>query len=332
MKVAINGFGRIGRLVLRRLIDKENIELTAINDLGDIKTLAHLLKYDSSQGTFDKSVEVKDSSLQIEDTTIKVFSERDPSALPWKDLDIDVVIEATGVFRTRELMQQHIDAGAKKVVLSAPPKSDGVQTIVLGVNDDKIDQNHDFYSNASCTTNCLAPVAKLIHQKWGIKNALMNTTHAYTASQNLQDAPHKDLRRARAAAENLIPTTTGAATATELVYPDIKGRIKAMAIRVPVITGSTIELNFTLENGSPSVDEINAEFLRASKDELSGIIQYNTDPIVSTDIIGSPFSAIFDAPLSMQVGELYKVIAWYDNEAGFSSRLADLTIKIASFY
>lgn len=331
MRVAINGFGRIGRLVFRSLSERENVEIVAINDLDSLDTLAHLLKYDSSQGTFQRDVEVKDDVLYVDTHEVRGFAIENPEELPWKSLGIDIVIESTGIFRTRDLMQKHIDAGARKVVLSAPPKSEGIETIVLGVNDEEIDQSHNFYSNASCTTNCLAPMVKVLHEKWGIHYGMMNTTHAYTASQRLQDAPHKDLRRARAAAANMIPTTTGAAKATELVYPEVKGKIDAMAIRVPIITGSMTELTFLLESDNPTIEDINKEFYRASREEFKGLIQYNTDEIVSTDIIGNRHSAIFDAPLTKKSGPLYKIIAWYDNESGYATRLADLTEKIASF-
>lgn len=330
MNIAINGFGRIGRLVFRRLIESKGIKVVAINDLTSLDTLAHLLKYDSTQGKYEKDIQVKGNSLLVDGQEIKGFSETDPTNLPWNDLKVDVVIEATGVFRTKDLMQKHIDAGAKRVLLSSPPVGEGIETIVLGVNGDKMSSDQKFYSNASCTTNCLAPLVKILDEKWGIVDGMMNTTHAYTTSQMILDAPHKDLRRARAAAINLIPTSTGAGKATEMVYPAVKGKIQAMAIRVPVATGSLTEFTFSLAQGKPSVEEINAEFRRASQEELHGILEYNTDPIVSSDIVGNPHSSIFDAELTTQSGALYKVISWYDNEYGYASRLADMAIKIGA--
>lgn len=330
MNIAINGFGRIGRLVFRELIKRDDVKVVAINDLTSIDILAHLLKYDSSQGKFDGKIEVDGNNLVVNGKQVNGFMERDPANLPWKKLGVDVVIESTGAFRTKELMNKHIEAGAGHVLLSSPPVGDGIETVVLGVNDDKFDKNQLLYSNASCTTNCLAPMIKILDQKWGIAEAMMNTTHAYTTSQMILDAPHKDLRRARAAAINLIPTSTGAGKATELVYPAIKGKIAAMAIRVPVVTGSLTELTFRLEDGSPSVDEINAEFRRASDNEMKGIIEYSTDPIVSTDIIGNTHSTIYDSPLTVKSGSLYKVIGWYDNEYGYASRLADMAVIIGN--
>ncbi len=330
MNIAINGFGRIGRLVFRELIKRDDVKVVAINDLTSIGILAHLLKYDSSQGKFDGKIEVDGNNLVVNGKQVNGFMERDPANLPWKKLGVDVVIESTGAFRTKELMNKHIEAGAGHVLLSSPPVGDGIETVVLGVNDDKFDKNQLLYSNASCTTNCLAPMIKILDQKWGIAEAMMNTTHAYTTSQMILDAPHKDLRRARAAAINLIPTSTGAGKATELVYPAIKGKIAAMAIRVPVVTGSLTELTFRLEDGSPSVDEINAEFRRASDNEMKGIIEYSTDPIVSTDIIGNTHSTIYDSPLTVKSGSLYKVIGWYDNEYGYASRLADMAVIIGN--
>ena len=328
-KIAINGFGRIGRLTFRNLLKKEGIEVVAINDLTDNATLAHLLKYDSAQGPFEGTVEATDDALIVNGKTIHAYAERNPEALPWADLGVDMVLECTGIFRTKEKAGLHIKAGAKNVVISAPAKGDGVQTIVLGVNDDELDRSANVFSNASCTTNCLAPVAKILHDNWGIINGAMTTTHAYTADQNMQDGPHADLRRARAAAFNIVPTSTGAAVAVGKVLPEIKGKLFAIALRVPVVTGSLIEMNVNLEK-TATIEEVNAKFKEMAEGPMKGILQYTEDPIVSSDIVRNPHSSIFDAGMTNVNGNMLKVVSWYDNEAGYSARLADLTDMIAN--
>lgn len=327
-RVAINGFGRIGRLCLRNLLQNENIEIVAINDLTDNKTLAHLFKYDSAQGSYKGSVDSSDEHIIIDGQRINAYTERDPKALPWASLEVDIVLECTGVFRTKEKASWHIEAGAKKVIMSAPAKSEGVETIVLGVNGGNIDQEKNCYSNASCTTNCMAPITRVILDNWGITQGNMLTVHAYTADQRLQDAPHRDLRRARAAASNIVPTSTGAAVATSIVIPEIKDKISAMAVRVPVISGSFVKLDVLTEK-TTTADEVNATFKKASAGAYKGIIEYIKDPIVSSDIMGNKHSAIFDSLLTEVHGNMLSVVAWYDNEAGYSARLADLTNAIA---
>jgi len=327
-KVAINGFGRIGRLTFRNLMKKEGIEVVAINDLTDNKTLAHLLKYDSAQGPFDGTVESADDALIVNGKKIMASSERNPENLPWGELGVDVVLECTGVFRTKEKAGLHLKAGAKDVVISAPAKSDGVQTIVLGVNDDELDRRKNVFSNASCTTNCLAPVAKIIDENWGLTVGSMTTTHAYTSDQRMQDAPHSDLRRARAAAFNIVPTSTGAAIAVAKVVPSVAGKLSAIAVRVPVITGSMIEVNCIVEK-DVTAEEINAVFKKYADGPMKGILQYTEDPLVSSDIVRNPHSSIFDAGMTSVNGKLIKIVSWYDNEAGYSARLADLCAMIA---
>ncbi|MEL6988487.1 MAG: type I glyceraldehyde-3-phosphate dehydrogenase [Bacteroidota bacterium] len=323
-KIAINGFGRIGRLTMRRLLEMRGVEVVAINDLTDNETLAHLFKYDSAQGTFEGGVRATSKSIIIKGKSIKAYSERNPEDLPWADLGVDVVLECTGVFRTKEKAGLHLKAGAKKVIISAPAKSPDVPTIVIGVNEKSIKKSAKVLSNASCTTNCLATVAKVVLDNWGVKQGSLTTTHAYTADQRIQDAPHSDLRRARAAAYNIVPTSTGAASAVSKVLPKLKGKLFAMAIRVPVITGSLIELNVILEK-SATVEQLNAAFAKAAKGKLKGILQYTEAPLVSSDIVKNPHSAIFDASLTQIEGKFAKFVAWYDNEAGYSARLADMT-------
>ena len=327
-KVAINGFGRIGRLTFRRLLLNKDIEVVAINDLTDNATLAHLLKYDSAHGAFDGTVEHNDDSLIVNGKRIAAMAERNPEQLPWKELGVDVVLECTGIFRTKEKAEMHITAGCKDVVISAPAKSAGVQTIVLGVNDDELDLNNHVFSNASCTTNCMAPVAKLLVDNFGVEFGSMTTTHAYTSDQNIQDGPHSDLRRARAAGFNIVPTSTGAASAVGKVVPEVAGKFSAMALRVPTITGSLIEMNVQLGRET-TVEEINGIFKAASEGAMKGILKYETDPVVSSDIVRSPYSSIFDSLLTDANGSFVKVVSWYDNEAGYSARLADLTALIA---
>ncbi|WMX17272.1 MULTISPECIES: type I glyceraldehyde-3-phosphate dehydrogenase [unclassified Aureispira] len=326
-KIAINGFGRIGRLTLRNLIVRDDVEIVGINDLTDTATLAHLFEYDSSHRRFNGTVAVDGDTLIVNGKKIPTFSKRNPEELPWKELEVDVVLECTGFFRKKEQAMLHIKAGAKKVLLSAPAKSDGIPTIVKGVNDALLKGEDLIVSNASCTTNCLAPLVKVIDENWGIQYGFMSTIHAYTANQKLQDAPHSDLRRARAAALNMIPTTTGAANALALVMPSVKGKISASSIRVPVSTGSLVELVCALDK---SVDEatVNATFQAAAEGGLKGILEYSEKPLVSTDIISNPSSSIFDAPLTTIHNGMLKVTAWYDNEAGYSARLAELATMI----
>jgi len=327
-RIAINGFGRIGRLTFRNLLNKRGIEIVAINDLTDNETLAHLLKYDSAQGPFEGTVKYDDNTLIVNRKKIHAFSQKDPAKLPWKKLKVDVVLECTGFFRSSQAAGLHLDAGAKNVVISAPAKSDDIQTIVLGVNEEEIDLRKKIFSNASCTTNCLAPLVKVLEDNWGVELGSMTTTHAYTGDQRIQDAPHSDLRRSRAAAYNIVPTSTGAASAVGKVIPSIKGKLSAMALRVPVITGSLVELNVVL-NKPTTAEKVNAKFKAASKGAMKGVLEYCTDPVVSSDIVRNPHSSIFDSLLTNVNGNMLKVVSWYDNEAGYSARLADLCTLIA---
>ena len=330
VRVAINGFGRIGRTFFRAArAEAKGFEIVAINDLTDPKTLANLLKYDSIMGRLGADVEVKDDALVVDGKEIKILAERNPADLPWKDLGVDVVLESTGFFTEGSKAQAHIDAGAKKVIISAPGKNiDG--TFVMGVNDDQYDpQNHHIVSNASCTTNCLAPLAKVLNDSFGIEKGLMTTIHAYTADQRLQDAPHSDLRRARAAAVNMVPTSTGAAAAVGLVLPELKGKLDGFAVRVPTITGSITDLTFTASR-EVTKEEVNAALKAAAEGPMKGIIKYSEDPIVSKDIEGEGISTIFDAPLTKVIGDQVKVIAWYDNEYGYVSRMVMFTNKVVA--
>jgi glyceraldehyde 3-phosphate dehydrogenase len=330
VRVGINGFGRIGRNVLRAGLAKQtDIEWVAVNDITDNETLGHLFKYDSILGPYQGAVEIGDSGLTVDGKEIRVLAERDPAKLPWDDLGVDVVLESTGFFTGRDDAAKHLEAGAKKVVISAPGKNEDL-TVVLGVNDDQYDKDsHHVISNASCTTNCLAPAAKVAHEAVGIKHGLMTTIHAYTADQRLQDAPHKDLRRARAAAVNLVPTSTGAAKAVGLVLPDLNGKLHGFAVRAPVITGSVVDLTFEADRET-SVDEVNAAFKAAAEsDRLKGILKYTEDPIVSTDIVGDSHSSIFDSGLTAVMdGTMVKVVTWYDNEWGYSNRCVDILQKL----
>jgi glyceraldehyde 3-phosphate dehydrogenase len=329
IKVAINGFGRIGRNVFRILGGRSHVEVVGINDLCDARTLAHLLKYDSVMGPFQGQVEAGDRGLIVNGKEIEIHSVRSPEELPWKKYDVDVAIESTGVFRTRADVEKHIAAGAKKVILTVPPKDTLDATIVLGVNDDDLKPEHTLVSNASCTTNCLAPVAKVLEDNFGIEYGLMTTVHAYTSDQRLADLPHKDLRRARAAAQNIIPTTTGAAKAVGKVLPQLAGKLDGMAMRVPVIDGSVVDLVAKLKKPC-TVESVNAALKKAANGRLKGILQYTEDPIVSSDVVGNPHSSIFDALSTMMVGDnLVKVVSWYDNEWGYSSRVCDLIEKLA---
>ena len=330
VRVGINGFGRIGRNVLRAGLAKEtDIEWVAVNDITDNATLAHLLKYDSILGPYPGEVEVRGDGIFVDGKEIKVLEERDPAKLPWSDLGVEVVLESTGFFTKRDDAAKHLEAGAKKVVISAPATEPDLTT-VLGVNFDQYDKSkHDVISNASCTTNCLAPFAKVAHEAVGIKHGLMTTIHAYTADQRLQDAPHKDLRRARAAAVNLVPTSTGAAKAVGLVLPELNGKLHGFAIRAPVITGSVVDLTFEAERNT-SVDELNDAFKAAAEsDGLKGILKYTEDPIVSTDIVSDPHSSIVDGQLTAVIDDtLVKVVSWYDNEWGYSNRCVDVLQKL----
>ncbi|MFP7760456.1 type I glyceraldehyde-3-phosphate dehydrogenase [Marisediminicola sp. LYQ134] len=331
VKIGINGFGRIGRNYFRAALAKgSDLEIVAVNDLTDNKALAHLLKYDSISGRLDASVELDGDSIVVNGKAIKVFAERDPANLPWGELGVDIVIESTGFFTKADDARKHITAGAKKVLVSAPATGDNVATLVLGVNEDTYDSSvHDVISNASCTTNCLAPLAKVLLDNFGIERGLMTTVHAYTADQNLQDGPHSDLRRARAAALNIIPTSTGAAKALGLVIPELVGKLDGYALRVPVPTGSITDL--TIETSSTvTVEEVNAAYKAASEGDLKGILKYTEDPIVSSDIVGDPHSSIFDAGLTKVIGSQIKVASWYDNEWGYSNRLVDLTEYVAA--
>jgi glyceraldehyde 3-phosphate dehydrogenase len=335
VRVAINGFGRVGRSVLRVAYEQDaDIEIVAVNDLVDANTLAHLLKYDSVFGRFPGEVTAAGGSIVIDGTPVRTLAQTDPLELPWKELAVDVVIESTGRLRTREGAAKHLAAGAQKVIISAPAKgSEPIDaTLVLGVNFDEVydPEAHRIISNGSCTTNCLAPVAKVLHETVGIKHGLMTTVHAYTADQNLLDGPHKDMRRARAAAINIIPTSTGAAKTVGLVIPELAGRLNGYAVRVPLPTGSLVDFTIEAER-TTSVEEINAAFKRyAGQGALEGILAYTEDPIVSSDIVKSPYSSIFDALLTSVVdGTQVKVVAWYDNEWGYSSRLVDLAQRVA---
>ena len=328
INVAINGFGRIGRMVLRAGWNDKKISFVAINDLTDTKTLAHLLKYDSVHGIFPEKVSFTKNHLIIGKRKIQVNSEKDPEKLPWKKQKVDVVIESTGRFRTYELAQKHILAGAKKVILSAPPKDEKIKMYVIGVNSNKISKKEKIISNASCTTNCLAPIVKVLQDNFGIKQGLMTTVHAYTNDQRILDFPHSDLRRARAAAENIIPTTTGAAKAIGKVIPALNGKLNGMSIRVPVKDGSLVDLTVELKR-KVSCDKINQAIKEGSK-KMKGILQYSEEELVSTDIIGNPHSSIFDSKFTMQIeGEFIKLLAWYDNEWGYSCRMVDM-VKILS--
>lgn len=328
-RIAINGFGRIGRLTFRALLNNEQVEVVAVNDLTDIPTLVHLLKYDTAHRKFDQKIETGSDHFSIAGKKIMCYAMKEANLLPWKDLNIDIVLECTGINLTQEANLLHLSAGAKKVIISAPPKDNSVNTYVIGVNEDQIKLDENIISNASCTTNCLAPLMKIIDEKYGIEFASMNTIHAYTQDQRLQDAPHKDLRRARAAAMNVIPTTTGAAKAVEQVYPTIKGRLFASSYRVPVITGSLIELLCILKTEVDKT-EVNQYFNQLSKSSHLGIVEYSSDPLVSTDIIGNSHSSVFDSELTEAKGNKLRISAWYDNEAGYSNRLADMCVMMAS--
>ena len=329
IKIGINGFGRIGRNVFRVLHASDDFEVTAINDLTDAATLAHLLKYDSNYGPYSGTVEAKEQSIVVDGTEVAITAERDPASLKWGEMGVEMVLESTGVFRSQDECMMHVQAGAKKVLLSVPPKDKVDAIIVMGVNDDTLKPEDAVVSNASCTTNCLAPMAKVLHEAFEIKRGLMNTIHAYTSDQRLQDMPHSDLRRGRAAAESIIPTTTGAARAVGEVLPELKGKLDGFAMRVPIPVGSVVDL--TVELGkNVSADDVNAAMSAAARGPLKGILEYCTDPIVSRDVVGNPHSSIFDSGLTIVMdGNFVKVVSWYDNEWGYSNRCVDLFRKMA---
>ena len=329
VRVGINGFGRIGRNFWRAATASDHdIEIVAANDLGDVATMAHLLKYDSILGRVDQEVKVTGEGIEVGGKLIKILAERDPGKLPWGELGVDVVVESTGFFTKAEDARKHVDeGGAKKVIISAPAKGEDL-TVVLGVNDDQYDGSQTIISNASCTTNCLAPMAKVLNDAFGIEQGLMTTVHAYTADQNLQDGPHKDLRRARAAAVNVVPTSTGAAKAIGLVLPELNGKLDGFAMRVPVPTGSVTDLTATVSK-SASVEAVNDAFRAAAAEgPLKGVLRYSEDPIVSSDIVNDPHSTIFDSPLTKVIGNQVKIVGWYDNEWGYSNRLVDVVAKV----
>ena len=325
-KVAINGFGRIGRLAFRRMLHRSDLTVVAINDLTDVGTLAHLLKFDSIHGRFDGTVEVDGGNLKVNGNVVHITAERNPADLPWGQHGIDIVVESTGVFASKDGAAKHIEAGAKKVVISAPAKGD-LKTIVLGVNDDILTADDSIVSNASCTTNCLAPMAKVLNDSFGLEHGLITTIHAYTADQRLQDAPHKDLRRARAAALSMIPTSTGAAKAVGLVLPTLAGKLDGLAVRVPTPTGSITDLTATLSQ-DVTAEQVNNAMQAAANGAMNGVLEYSADPLVSVDIVGNPHSCIFDSGLTVAMGNTVTVFGWYDNEAGYATRVADLVERL----
>lgn len=327
IKVAINGFGRIGRLTFKALLAQGNVDIVAINDLTDVKTLVHLLRYDSVHGRFNGDVKINDAGFTVNGDQIKVFAERDPAQLPWNQLGVDVVLESTGRFTDEAGAGKHLQAGAKKVIISAPAKGN-IPTVVIGVNDKSLKGDEKIISNASCTTNCLAPMVKVLQENFGVEKGFINTIHAYTQDQNLQDGPHSDLRRARAAAVNIVPTSTGAAKAVGLVLPELKGKLDGIAMRVPVPDGSVTDFTAILSR-DVTAEEINEAMRKAAGSDLKGVMEFTTDPIVSTDIVGNTHSCIFDSELTMASGRLVKVVGWYDNETGYSTRTAELIAKVA---
>ncbi|MGZ3777006.1 MAG: type I glyceraldehyde-3-phosphate dehydrogenase [Mucilaginibacter sp.] len=328
MRIAINGFGRIGRVFLRSILLNHEVQVVAINDLADTETLAHLFKYDSVHRVFKGKVDFDADNLYINDKQIKVFSQREPSQLPWKELGIDIVIESTGKFTTRKGAEQHRAAGAKQVIISAPSPDKNIPSIVMGVNDKQTDLHSPIISNASCTTNNVAVMVKILNDNWGIVDGYITTVHSMTGDQNLHDAPHKDLRRARAASASIIPTTTGAAKAITNIFPNLSGKLGGAGIRVPVLNGSLTDFTCSLKKPA-TVEEINRAFRQAAQGQMKNVLEFTEDPIVSTDILGNPHSCIFDSKLTSVVGGLTKVVGWYDNEMGYSSRLADLVAKIS---
>lgn len=327
IKIGINGFGRIGRYFTRVAIKNPNIEIIAINDLAPVKTLAHLIKYDSIHGRFDGTVSTTENAIVLNGQSIKITSHKSPSEIPWKNLGVDIVVESTGLFLTTELASQHLHAGAKKVILSAPPNSPEIKAVVMGVNDDIIDGTEQIISNASCTTNSAAPLVAVMKKLGKIESCYITTIHSYTTDQRLHDAPHKDLRRARAATISIVPTSTGAAKAITKIFPELQGHMGGCGMRVPVPDGSITDMTFNMDCVL-TVEEINTAFKKASENELKNILEYCEDPIVSVDIIGSPYSATYDADLTSVIGKMVKVVSWYDNEAGYSNRLVDLVLKV----
>jgi glyceraldehyde 3-phosphate dehydrogenase len=329
VRVAINGFGRIGRLVFRALRERPDVEVVAVNDLSDPASLALLLRYDSVHGRFRGTVEAMEGALKVDGKPVKVLASKDPAELPWKDLEAAIVIESTGAFTKRADLEKHLKAGAKRVILTVPPKDDIDAMVVLGVNDGTLRPEHRIVSNASCTTNCLAPLAKILHDAFGIEHGLMTTVHAYTNDQRILDLVHKDPRRARAAALNIIPTTTGAARAVGKVIPELKGKLDGCALRVPVPDGSVVDLTATLRRDVTAA-EVNAAVKAAAEGPMKGIVEYTEDPVVSSDVVGNPVSCLFDAGSTMvMAGRMVKTVAWYDNEWGYSSRVADLVERLA---
>ncbi len=327
IKVAINGFGRIGRTFTRVIEGNKNIQLVAVNDLADATTLSHLLKYDSIHGKFKSEVMPGDKSIIIGSNEVRLYNEKDPGQLPWKELGIDIVVESTGIFKSRELANKHITAGAKKVIISAPPSGSDIKTVVLGINDDILTADEIILSNASCTTNCAAPMIKIIDELCEIESGYITTVHSYTGDQRLLDAPHKDLRRARAAACSIVPTSTGAAKAITKIFPHLDNKLGGCGIRVPVPDGSLTDISCIVKKPL-SIEELNKAFENASNNELKGILQYTSEPIVSIDIVGNSHSCVIDSLLTSVIGDMVKVVGWYDNEYGYSSRLADLVEKI----
>lgn len=325
-QIAINGFGRIGRLVFRIIQERDDMEVVSINDLTDVETLAHLLKYDSAQGRFDGEIAVAGGDIVVNGSLVKVLSERNPADLPWGSMNIDVVVESTGVFRSYDSAYSHIEAGAKKVIISAPGSGD-LKTVVMGVNDDILDGSEQIVSNASCTTNCLAPMVKVLNDEFGLESGFITTIHAYTSDQMLQDAPHSDLRRSRAAGVSMIPTSTGAAAAVGLVLPELKGKLDGLAIRVPTLTGSITDLTAELSQ-NVTVEDVNAVMRKAAEGPLKGVMQYCEDPIVSADIVGDAHSCIFDSGLTKVSKNNVKIFGWYDNEFGYASRVVDLADRL----
>ena len=328
IRVGINGFGRIGRLVLRRAVEMEGFDIAGVNDITDAKTLAHLLKYDSLHGKFPGEIQVDGTNLVVDGDRFSIFSEKDPANLPWGKLGVDIVIESTGKFADRAGCQKHIDAGAKKVILTVPPKGDKLdQMVVMGVNDNVLRASDKLVSNASCTTNCLAPMVKVLNDAFGMEQGFMTTVHSYTNDQQVLDAPHKDLRRARAAAVSMIPTTTGAARAIGQIIPELKGKIDGISLRIPTPTGSITDLVAQLPR-EVSKDDVNTAFKKAADGAMKGILSYTTDPLVTADIVGDPHSCIFDSELTMAIGKTVKVFGWYDNEWGYACRVVDLMVKM----
>ena len=327
IKVGINGFGRIGRGLVRVLMPREKIEVVALNDLASLETMAHLLKYDSVHGRFPWPVHLENEKLRINNSNVSVYHEADPGSIPWENNGVDIVIEATGLFKTQKLSAVHLKPGVKKVILSAPPVDDEIKTVVLGVNETILDGTEKIISNASCTTNCAAPMIQIINEKLGIESAYVTTVHSFTTDQKLHDSPHKDLRRARAATLSMVPTTTGAAKALSIVFPHLNGHLGGCGIRVPVPDGSLTDITFQVKTET-TVEEVNGWFSQAAKGKLKGMVGYTEEPLVSADILGLPHSVLFDAQLTSVLGKMVKIVGWYDNEMGYSHRLADLIEKV----